>query len=78
MVAPIALYFYAVHPAWSWMYWFDPAKAGGVAGHLYPTHPGDLICDCVADPVTDPGVLDCVADPVPEAAPLSYIVELSP
>jgi hypothetical protein len=31
VVAPIALYFYAVHPAWSWMYWFDPAKAGGVA-----------------------------------------------
>ena len=31
VVAPIALYFYAVHPAWSWMYWFDPSKAGGVA-----------------------------------------------
>jgi hypothetical protein len=31
VVAPIALYFYAVHPAWAWMYWFDPDKAGGVA-----------------------------------------------
>ena len=26
MVAPIALYFYAVHPAWAWMYWVDPSK----------------------------------------------------
>ena len=26
VVAPIALYFYAVHPAWAWMYWVDPAK----------------------------------------------------
>lgn len=31
MVAPIALYFYAVHPAWSWMYWVDPEKLAGVA-----------------------------------------------
>ena len=31
VVAPIALYFYAVHPAWSWMYWFDPAKLSGAA-----------------------------------------------
>jgi hypothetical protein len=31
IVAPIALYFYAVHPAWSWMYWFDPRKLSGVA-----------------------------------------------
>jgi hypothetical protein len=26
VVAPVALYFYAVHPAWAWMYWVDPAK----------------------------------------------------
>lgn len=31
VVAPIALYFYAVHPAWSWMYWLDPNKLAGVA-----------------------------------------------
>ncbi|MBA3395640.1 MAG: hypothetical protein H0T89_23555 [Deltaproteobacteria bacterium] len=31
VVAPVALYFYAVHPAWAWMYWIDPAKLGGVA-----------------------------------------------
>ncbi len=31
VVAPVALYFYAVHPAWSWMYWLDPDKLGGVA-----------------------------------------------
>lgn len=31
VVAPIALYFYAVHPAWSWMYWVNPNKLGGVA-----------------------------------------------
>jgi len=31
VVAPIALYFYAVHPAWSWMYWFEPKKLSGVA-----------------------------------------------
>jgi hypothetical protein len=30
VVAPIALYFYAVHPAWSWMYWVDPHKLAGV------------------------------------------------
>lgn len=26
VVGPIALYFYAVHPAWAWMYWVDPSK----------------------------------------------------
>ena len=31
VVAPIALYFYAVHPAWSWMYWINPGKLAGVA-----------------------------------------------
>jgi hypothetical protein len=31
VVAPIALYFYAVHPAWAWMYWLDPQKLAGVA-----------------------------------------------
>ncbi len=31
VVAPIALYFYAVHPAWSWMYWVDPEKLASVA-----------------------------------------------
>jgi len=31
VVAPVALYFYAVHPVWSWMYWFDPKKLSGVA-----------------------------------------------
>lgn len=31
VVMPIALYFYAVHPAWAWMYWFDPRKLSGVA-----------------------------------------------
>jgi hypothetical protein len=31
VVMPVALYFYAVHPAWSWMYWFDPRKLSGVA-----------------------------------------------
>jgi len=31
VVAPVALYFYAVHPAWSWMYWFDPKKLSGAA-----------------------------------------------
>ena len=31
VVAPVALYFYAVHPAWSWMYWLDPHKLAGVA-----------------------------------------------
>lgn len=30
VVAPIALYFYAVHPAWAWMYWVDPAKLASV------------------------------------------------
>ena len=39
VVAPIALYFYALHPAWAWMYWMDPDKLGAasviplVAGH---------------------------------------------
>ncbi len=31
VVAPVALYFYAVHPAWSWMYWVNPRKLAGVA-----------------------------------------------
>jgi hypothetical protein len=31
VVAPIALYFYAVHPAWSWMYRVDPSKVSGLA-----------------------------------------------
>lgn len=31
VVAPIALYFYAVHPAWSWLYWFEPKKLSGIA-----------------------------------------------
>ena len=31
VVAPVALYFYAVHPAWAWMYWFDPRKLSGIA-----------------------------------------------
>jgi hypothetical protein len=31
IVAPIALYFYAVHPAWAWMYWVNPTKVSGVA-----------------------------------------------
>jgi hypothetical protein len=30
VVAPIALYFYAVHPAWAWMYWVDPDKLASV------------------------------------------------
>lgn len=30
VVAPIALYFYAVHPAWAWMYWVDPVKLSAV------------------------------------------------
>src|SRR5262249_8190425 len=31
VVAPIALYFYAVHPAWSWLYLVDPAHVPGLA-----------------------------------------------
>src|ERR1051325_9357986 len=31
VVAPVALYFYAVHPAWSWMYWVTPGRLAGVA-----------------------------------------------
>jgi hypothetical protein len=31
VVAPIALYFYAVHPAWAWLYWFDPDKLGAAS-----------------------------------------------
>jgi hypothetical protein len=31
VVAPVALYFYALHPAWAWMYWFDPNKIGAIA-----------------------------------------------
>ena len=31
VVAPIAMYFYAAHPAWSWMYLVDPASVPGLA-----------------------------------------------
>jgi len=31
VVAPIALYFYVVHPAWAWMYWVDPDKLGAIS-----------------------------------------------
>jgi len=31
VVAPIALYFYAVHPSWSLMYWVNPAKISVLA-----------------------------------------------
>lgn len=31
VVAPVALYFYAVHPAWSWHYGVDPARVPGLA-----------------------------------------------
>lgn len=31
VVAPVALYFYAVHPAWSWMYWVNPQAYAGIA-----------------------------------------------
>lgn len=31
VVAPVALYFYAVHPAWAWMYWVNPDKLGFVS-----------------------------------------------
>ena len=31
VVAPIALYFHAVHPAWAWHYWVDPARVPGLA-----------------------------------------------
>jgi hypothetical protein len=31
VVAPVALYFYAAHPAWAWMYWVDPDKISGLA-----------------------------------------------
>lgn len=30
VVAPIALYFYAVHPAWAWMYVVNPNKLAAV------------------------------------------------
>ena len=26
----MALYFYAVHPAWAWMYWLNPSRLAGV------------------------------------------------
>jgi hypothetical protein len=29
-VAPVALYFYSVHPAWSWMYWLNPEDLSGI------------------------------------------------
>jgi len=31
VVAPVALYFYAVHPAWTWLYLIDPANVPGLA-----------------------------------------------
>ena len=31
VVAPIALYFYAAHPSWAWMYMVDPAHVPGIA-----------------------------------------------
>jgi hypothetical protein len=31
IVAPIALYFYAAHPAWAWLYWIDPDKLTSLA-----------------------------------------------
>jgi hypothetical protein len=31
LVAPIALYFYLVHPEWAWMYVVDPNKLSGLA-----------------------------------------------
>jgi hypothetical protein len=44
VVAPIALYFYAVHPAWAWMYWFDPQRVSGiVALPLMAGHAGLVI-----------------------------------
>lgn len=30
VVAPIALYFYGVHPAWAWLYLFDPDKLAAI------------------------------------------------
>jgi hypothetical protein len=38
VVAPIALYFYAVHPAWAWMYWIDPHRLTGLALPLMVGH----------------------------------------
>ena len=31
VVAPVALYFYIVHPEWAWMYLVDPARIPGLA-----------------------------------------------
>lgn len=31
VVAPVALYFYAAHPAWSWLYLVDPEDVPGLA-----------------------------------------------
>lgn len=31
VVAPVALYFYAAHPAWSWLYLVDPDHVPGLA-----------------------------------------------
>jgi len=31
VVAPVALYFYAVHPSWAWHYLLDPARLPGIA-----------------------------------------------
>ena len=44
VVAPIALYFYAVHPAWAWHYWVDPAHVPGLAlVPLVVAHPALVI-----------------------------------
>jgi hypothetical protein len=42
VVAPVALYFYAVHQAWAWMYWVNPAKLGAVA--VIPLVAGHAVC----------------------------------
>src|SRR5262249_59830703 len=34
IVWPVALYFYLVHPAWSWMYLIDPARLPWGVGFL--------------------------------------------
>ena len=31
IVAPLALYFYLVHPEWAWMYLVDPRVLSGLA-----------------------------------------------
>jgi hypothetical protein len=44
VVAPIALYLYAVHPAWSWMYLVDPISLPGLlVVPLVALHVGALL-----------------------------------